>query len=270
MKILIYGFLSSSLLTSLVHAQGSVLATVGNTKITLEDFNRKFEKVVKEAIQPPTKEAYLEDLIRLELGLEEAKKNKIAEDPVVIDRYRQLLYAAMVDKAIGKEVSNIKVTEADMKRYYKKSPELRTNHILIQFPENPTAAQKQEARERAQKILAEVKSSKKSFSELVALYSDDQSTKRNGGDIGWQSSMTIVPQYYQAAMKMKPGQISNLVETKFGYHIIRLVDINPFERANKRHLRQVVFDEKRTEIFNAYFAKLKKNYKININKQLLK
>lgn len=249
----------------------NTLATVGSTKITLKEFNSKYSKVLKEAVHPPTKEAYLEDMIRLEIGLQEARKNKMQDDPVVKDRYRQLLYAAMIEKAIGKRVEKIKITEKDLKRYYKGSPELRTSHILIQIPQGATAAQKAEAKERADKILKEVKSSKKSFSELVALYSDDQSTKRNGGDIGWQSRLTIVPQYYDAAMKMKKGTTSSrLVSTKFGYHIIRLVDRNPYERANKRHLRQVVFDQKRNEIFNEYFASLKKRYDIKVNKSLLK
>jgi peptidyl-prolyl cis-trans isomerase C/peptidyl-prolyl cis-trans isomerase D len=260
---LCFGFVSN--------AQANVLATVGNTKITLKEFNQKYNKVLESAIHPPTKAAYLEDLIRLEIGLQEAKKKKLQNDPIVRERYEQILYAALVEQAIGKQVEKIKITESDMKKYYAKTPELRTNHILIQIPPNATKAQKAEAKARAQKILKEVRSSKKSFAELVALYSDDQSTKRNGGDIGWQSRLTIVPQYYDAAFKLKTGQIvSSPVETKFGYHIIKLVDRNPYERANKRHLRQVIFDQKRGDIFNAFFGKLKKKYKISVNKKLLK
>lgn len=269
-KIISLGlFITSIGLSPLANAQ--VLASIGNTKITLKDFTKKYNKVLEQAVHPPTKGAYLEDLIRLEVGLKEALKNNLDKDPVVRDRYRQILYAAQVEKAIGDRVQKIKVTENDMKKYYNKSPELRTNHILIQVPENATKAQKKEAKDRAEKILKEVLASKKSFAELVALYSDDQSTKRNGGDIGWQSRLTIVPQYYEAAFKMKPGTINrSIVETKFGYHIIKLVDRNPYERANKRHLRQVIFDQKRADLFNAYFAKVKKKYKISINRKLLK
>lgn len=261
-------FASFSLLGSQANAQ--VLATVGNTKITLKEFNKKYSKILESAIHPPTKGAYLEDLIRLEVGLQEARKKKLQNDPLVKDRYNQILYAALVEQAIGKTVEKIKITESDMKKYYNRSPELRTSHILVQVPENATAAQKKEAKARAQKILKEVLASKKSFAELVALYSDDQSTKRNGGDIGWQSRLTIVPQYYDAAMKMKKGRVHNrVVATKFGFHIVKLVDKNPYQKANKRHLRQVIFDQKRNEIFNKYFSSLKKRYKISINKKLL-
>lgn len=261
----------SALCGFVAQANANVLATIGNTKITLKEFNKKYSKILESAIHPPTKAAYLEDLIRLEVGLQEAKKKKIEKDPVVRDRYRQILYAALVERSIGSKVEKIKITESDMKKYYNKSPELRTSHILVQIPENANKAQKKEAKARAEKILKDVLSSKKSFAELVALYSDDQSTKRNGGDIGWQSRLTIVPQYYDAAFKMKKGTIrKNLVGTKFGYHIIRLVDRNPYKRANKRHLRQVIFDQKRGEIFNKYFSQLKKRYKISVNKKLLK
>jgi len=269
-------FLKISVLISLGMAVSAtsfanVIATVGKAQITEKEFKTRYAKVLKEAVHPPTKEAYLEDMIRLEIGLQEAEKNNIKNDPVVKDRYRQLLYAAQIEKAIGKRVEKIKITEKDMKKHYRNSPELRTSHILIQIPPNATASQKKEARDRANKILKEVLTSKKSFAELVALYSDDQSTKRNGGDIGWQSRLTIVPEYYNAAYAMKSGTTRrSLVETKFGYHIIKLVDRNPYEKANKRHLRQVVFDEKRNEVFNDYFASLKKRYKIQINKGLLK
>ncbi|MFK8137372.1 MAG: peptidylprolyl isomerase [Bdellovibrionales bacterium] len=248
-----------------------VVATIGKKKITKKEFDRRYEETASKSLQgPPDKRLFLEDLIRLEIGLQEGRKVKIEKDPLVVQRYEQIRYAAYVEKVLGKQVENIKISENEMKKYYTQTPELRTQHILISIPNGATLKQREEARNRAREILKDVKASKKAFSELVALYTDDVATKRNGGDIGWQSRLTIVPQYYDAAKKLKKGQISNVVETKFGFHIIKLVDRNTYKKANKRHLRQVIFDKKRAQIFDRFFNGLKKKYKISINEKLLK
>jgi len=68
---------------------------------------------------------------------------------------------------------------------------------------------------------------------------------------------------------MKVGEISPLVETQFGFHIIKVTGRRAYENANKRVIRAAVFDEKRRETFNEYFDKLKKNYKIQTNRKLV-
>ncbi len=250
------------LFTPMLYAE--TVAIVGKRKISQKEFNKKYAQVRKQAvINPPSKEVFLEDLVRYEIGLQEAKKQKIEISPLVQERINQLLYQSLVEKEIGKKVESIKVTESEMKNYYKKNPELRTSHILIEIKVGANKKQRAAARKRAEEILKEVKRSKRPFEELVALYTDDIATKRSGGDIGWQSRLTIDPKYYDAAMKLKVGKVGNgLVETLYGFHIIKLTGKNPYEKANKRHLRQVVFDIKRKKVFDAYFAKVKGKYSV--------
>src|SRR5262245_51958052 len=112
------------------HAQ--ILATVGGTKITVEDFNRKFEEVRRLAPNPPTSEQFLEDLVRYELGVQEAEKNKLQNEPMVRERLRQVLYNGLLEKQIGKRVEDIKITENEMRDYYKKNPQIRIAQILIE------------------------------------------------------------------------------------------------------------------------------------------
>src|SRR5690606_18524249 len=118
---------------------------------------------------------------------------------------------------------------------------------------------------RATEIYSEVRKSKRPFEELVKLYSDDTLSKQTGGDVGWGNRITWVPSYYDTILRMKVGSISPLVETQFGYHIIKVTGRRSFANANKRTIRAAVFDEKRRETFNDYFEKLKKNYKIKTN-----
>lgn len=268
MKLLISILL---LISANSYAQKStdVVAQVGKKNITVEDFNKKYNEVKSQTINPPTKEQFLEDLVRYEVGLQEAEKRGFQKDPVVLERLNQEMYKALLEKDIGPRIQKIQVSDKEMQAWYNKNPELRTSHILIEFKPGATAAQIAEAKKRATEIFDEVKKSKRPFEELVKLYSDDALSKQAGGDIGWQSRVTLVPGYYDAAASMKVGEIKGLIESQFGFHIIKLTGRRSFENANKRQIRAAVFDEKRKQIFNEYFDKLKKSYSIKENKNAL-
>lgn len=257
------------LLMHTAHAQ--VLATIGEErKITKEEFTAKFKMVREQAvINQPTADQFLEDLIRYEIGLIEAKKLKVANDPVVSDRINQEIYKGLLEKELGAKTKKIKIVDKDMRDWYSNNPELRTSHILIQHKVDATSEEIKKAKDRAETILSEVVKSKRPFSELVKLYSDDTLSKQNGGDVDWQSRLTLVPDYYNAALKLKPNEISKLVKTPFGFHIIKLTGRRNYENANKQQIRTAVFEVKRKEIFDSYFSNLKKRYPVKINQQLV-
>lgn len=269
MKLLISILLLISA-TSFAQKSTEIVAQVGKKSITLEDFNKKYNEVKSQTINPPTKELFLEDLIRYEVGLQEAEKRGLQKDPIVLERLNQEMYKALLEKELGPQIQKIQVSEKEMQAWYAKNPELRTSHILIEFKPGATPQQIAEAKKRATEIFDEVKSSKRPFEELVKLYSDDALSKQAGGDIGWQSRVTLVPGYYEAAASMKVGEIKGLIESQFGFHIIKLTGRRSFENANKRQIRAAVFDEKRKQLFNDYFEKLKKSYSIKENKSALK
>lgn len=252
------------------YASAQVLAVAGKTQITLDEFKKKYSEIKKEAINPPPPDLFLEDLIRYELGIQEAEKRGLRNDPVVQERIRQEVYKALIEKELGKKVDSIKVTEAEMRSYYKKNPELRSSHILIEFKPDASETERAAALKRANEILAEVKKSKRPFEELVKIYSDDSLSKMNGGDINYQTRQSVVPTYYDALQTMKVGQVGGPVRTLYGYHIIKLTGIRPYSSAKKSTIRAAVFDEKRKDIFDDYFKKLKSKYTVKTNKSLLK
>ncbi len=264
-------FLCAHLLLPIANAQSkdAPVAVVGNKTITLDEFNKKYTEVKNQTLNPPTRELFLEDLIRYEMGLQEAEKRKLQNDPLVQERMRQELYKALLEKDLGERVQKINVSEKEMEAYYKKNPEIRTSHILIEVKPGATPEQRAEAKKRATEIMEEVKKSKRNFEELVKLYSDDPLSKQVGGDVGWGNRVTWVPSYYETVLKMNIGEISNLVETQFGFHIIKVTGRRAYENANKRAIRAAVFDEKRRDVFNDYFEKMKKGYKIQTNKKLI-
>lgn len=248
----------------------NILAQVGAKKITLEEFNKKYNDVKAQTMNPPSKKDFLEDLVRYEVGLQEAAKLKLENDPTVQDRMNQELYKAFVEKEIGQKVQKTQVTDVEMVAWYKKNPELRTSHILIEVKPGATPEQFAEAKKRALEIYEEVKKSKRPFEELVKLYSDDPLSKQVGGDVGWQTRVNLVPSYYDTSLSMKIGEIKGLIETPFGLHIIKLTGKHSYEESNKRAIRMAVFDEKRKNIFNDLFEKTKKTYSIKVNDSLIK
>ncbi len=271
--LLFTGFLAVSSLSfaqdGKQESKDEVVATVGTKKITMEDFNKKYDQVRARAINPPTKQQFLEDLVRFEIGLQEAEKKNLEKDPAVQQRMREELYKALLEKELAQKVEKIQVTDKEMEAYYKKSPEIRLSYILIDLKPGATAEQKAEAKKRATEIYDEVKKSKRPFEELVKLYSDDTLTKQTGGDAGWQSRVTIPPNVYDTIASMKTGEVRGLIEVPYGYQIVKVTGRRAYENANKRALRAAVFDEKRKDLFNAYFEGLKKSYPVKLNSKLI-
>lgn len=250
-------------------AQQNVLAIVGNKKITTEEFKKRYDEIKQKTINAPEARVFLEDLIRYEIGLQQAKIENIEKDPMYIERMNQELYKVLLERKLGASVEKIKVSESDMVSYYKKNPEIRTRHILIEFKADAKPEEKAIAKKRGQEILDKVKVSKRPFEELVKLYTDDTLSKQSGGDIGYQSRVTVVPPYYEAALKMKDGEVRGLIETRYGFHIIKRIDTRSYSQANKQQVRAAVYDEKRRELFDAYFKNLKRKYKIRVNDELI-
>lgn len=247
-----------------------IVAEVGPKKITLEEFNRKYNEVRSQTFTPPPKDLFLEDLVRFELGVQEAEKKKLQNDPTVQENMRKEIYKALLEKELGDRIQKISVSEKEMADYYKKNPEIRTSHILIEVKAGATAEQKAEAKKRANEIFSEVKKSKRPFEELVKLYSDDPLSKQTGGDVGWQGRLVLTPAYYNAALAAKVGDIIGPIDTMLGFHIVKVTNRRAYENANKRQVRMAVFDEKRKVIFDNYFEGLKKGAKIQLNKNAVR
>ena len=142
---------------------------------------------------------------------------------------------------------SITVGEADLKSYYDQNvarlsgnPERRASHILINAPTTAPVADREKAKARANELLAEVKKTPASFAEVAKKNSQDPGSAPAGGDLDFFARGAMVKPFEDAAFSMKKGDISDVVESDFGYHIIQLTDI--------REPRQKTFDELRAGI----------------------
>ncbi|SNR72447.1 peptidyl-prolyl cis-trans isomerase D [Methylobacillus rhizosphaerae] len=124
------------------------------------------------------------------------------------------------------------VSEQEARDYYAQNAaqfqgdeQRRASHILISFGVSPTPEAKKQAKEKAEEVWAQVKKDPEQFEQLAHQYSQDPGSKDKGGDLGLFGPGAMVKPFEDAVFSMKPGTISDLVETDFGYHIIKLTEI---------------------------------------------
>jgi peptidyl-prolyl cis-trans isomerase D len=153
-------------------------------------------------------------------------------------------------------VGEVAVADEDLEKYYRRNldkfdiPEqVKVAHVLIRVPLDADPATRESQRQRADKVLAEVKEGK-DFAALVRQYSDDQGTVPKDGDLGFFPRGVMVPEFEQAAFAMKPGEISEIVTTPFGYHIIRCdgyiePGIKPLEEVREEVQAEVAAEKSR-------------------------
>jgi peptidyl-prolyl cis-trans isomerase C len=173
--------------------------------------------------------------IRSRFPTEEAFKQALDEQKVTVEELRtdaqnDILVGTMLQAEVAPKVT---VTPEQINDFYQKNPaqfqqpeRVRASHILISFPQNADEAAKTTARTKAAEILKEVKAGK-DFAALAKQHSTDPGSGQNGGDLGFFQKGQMVPPFEQAAFALKPGETSDLVESQFGIHIIRMVDRQP-------------------------------------------
>jgi len=138
-------------------------------------------------------------------------------------------------------MKGVVVPEEDLRRYYAENAsrytateERRASHILVKVEPDKPAADKKAAKARAEELLAQVRKSPASFADVARKSSQDPGSAAQGGDLDFFGRGMMAKPFEDAVFAMKPGEISNVIETDFGYHIITLTgvrggDKKPFE-----------------------------------------
>lgn len=179
-----------------------------------------------------------------------------------------------------KFVKESDISESEMKKYYDENKDsyyidtFTASHILIKTQDDEgnelSEEKKKEAKEKAEEILAKVKAGE-DFAKLAKEYSDDKASASNGGELGetYGRENNLVQEFSDAAFAMKKGEISDLVETQFGYHIIKVTD-----RVDKQETYDEVKDQIKSTLasdkYNEYVEKLKEDSTIEIKEDIVK
>jgi peptidyl-prolyl cis-trans isomerase D len=140
-------------------------------------------------------------------------------------------YVVLNSDAVAAQIT---VSDADAKSYYDQNiarfstPEQRrASHILIEVKKSATDAEKAAAKAKAEQLLAQLRKKPSDFAKLAKENSQDPSSAERGGDLDYFGKGMMVKQFEEAAFKLKQGEISDVVQSEFGYHIIELTGIKP-------------------------------------------
>jgi len=183
---------------------------------------------------------------------------------------RDLVIANFVNSKI---IADLKVSDEEIKKFYGENPDkfvqqeqVRTSHVLIGCDAKASAEEKKKARDKAEKLQKELASGA-DFAKVAQENSSCPSAK-NGGDLGYFGKGKMVPPFEQAAFALKSGEISPVVETSFGYHVIKQTDRIKGDKvsldAAKEKIGAYIKAQKANLAVSSYVGQAKQDAKIEV------
>jgi peptidyl-prolyl cis-trans isomerase C len=216
---------------------------------------------------PQGRKEMLDTMVIRELILQQAAKDGLDKGADIEEKLQDLKKRLIVESFLKKKVEvESKVSDEDMKAFYeqnkdkfKSGEQIKASHILVK------------TEKEAKDIAAQLKAGG-NFEELAKKNSVDSSSAK-GGDLGWFGKGSMVPAFEKAALALKEGQISDVVKSDFGFHIIKLTGkrpagIRPFEEV-KEQIKGAIMPTKQQEVFQKIKEELKKTAKITIKEDVL-
>lgn len=197
------------------------------------------------------------------VGMTQQEMELAARKDIVINHF--------IEQRIAPQVS---VTEEDARKFYESEKEksfkhgdrIQVSHILIGVPENANPAVKKQAKEKAEALLKKIKAGE-NFAALAKAESTSP-TKEQGGDLGVLGKGQMIPAFEKAAFSLKAGEISNVVETQFGYHIIKVTAKLPASTDKYEDVKWKIVNhlkrEKIRKALDTYIEQLRAKAKIEI------
>jgi peptidyl-prolyl cis-trans isomerase C len=214
--------------------------------------------------------------IQAQFPSEDAFKQMLASRKTTLDQVRSdirqdITVQKLIETAIAEKVA---VKPEQVTDFYAKNPDqfkqperVRASHILIMVPKGSDATAKTAARTKAADILKDVKAGK-DFAALAKEHSQDPGSAQNGGDLGFFQQGQMVGPFNDVAFKLAPGSVSDLVETEFGFHIIKVAEKQPARTVPLEEVRpqleQYLQRQNREQETDAFVNGLKTKGKIEI------
>ena len=228
----------------------------------------------KEGIEP--EEAKVQALIEqaaTQAGGREQLEASLAQSGMTLDQYAGILRKAMLANAYVEQklMPSAEVKEGEVRAFYETNKEkfrqeetVHARHILIRAQPDADAATREAARMKAEAIRERALKGE-NFAELAKETSEGPSGPK-GGDLGFFERKRMVPAFADAAFALKPGEISDVVETRFGYHVIKLEErkpagIQPYDEV-KEKLRAYLQQQRVREVVGQKLEALRKQARI--------
>ena len=168
----------------------------------------------------------------------------------------------------------ITVSESDLKTYFDQNQaalaskeERRASHILVNSGKDMTSVDRLKAKEKALNLLESLKKTPQKFTELAKQNSDDSGSAGKGGDLDFFARGSMVKPFEDAVFALKKGEISGLVETEFGFHIILLTDIKSAAGEDFQKMRPQLEAELRKDLAKKKYAELAEQFSNSVYEQ---
>lgn len=235
------------------------------SKVEIKDLDKQVEtQIAQKKAQAPSTTEY-EKFLK-EMNLTEADLKLFSRKEIVLDN--------LLQKEV---VSKVTVTDAEVKKFYddnkdkaplKTEDSIRASHILIGADEKASADDKKKAKEKAEAIHKKILAGE----DFAAAAKNDSTcpSAAQGGDLGYFTKGQMVPEFEAAANALKPGEVSGVVETKFGYHIIKVQEKKSAGTVSldeaKKNIEGYLKSEKIQKGVSEYLKKLRNEGKVEILK----
>lgn len=210
-------------------AEADIIATVNGQAISIEDRTRVTKQLMSRG-QQVDEARVTEELVNLEVMKQEAVKLGLESNPEVTAQLEILKTRILANAAINALTKDIKITDEDVKAEYDQQvakldvKEFKASHILL------------EDEAAANAVIAEIEGGAEFAT--VAKEKSTGPSGPNGGDLGWFTAQSMVPEFSQAVGTMKKGDVSKTpVKTQFGYHVIKLDDTRDAEKPKMDQVR---------------------------------
>lgn len=170
--------------------------------------------------------------------------------------------------------SKVVLPEQDLKTYYEQNlqrlagqAQRRASHILVNAAKDLPAADKQKARAKAEGLLADVRKAPKTFADIARKNSDDTGSAQRGGDLDFFARGAMVKPFEDAAFALQKGEISDIVESDFGFHIILLTDVKLPQAPSFESMRPQLEADLRKQQAQRQFAELAETFSNSVYEQ---
>jgi peptidyl-prolyl cis-trans isomerase C len=214
--------------------------------------------------------------IKQQFPSEDEFKKVLAQQNLTVEQLREDAKSDMrVAKMLESEVnSKVAVQPQQVNTFYQENPDkfqqperVRASHILIRTEENADAKTKEAAKAKATDLLKQVKAGG-DFAALAKEHSQDPGSAVQGGDLGFFQQGQMVGAFERAAFALRPGEVSDIVETPFGFHIIKMAEKQPARTVPidevKPQIEQFLQNQQRQQKTQAFIESLKSKGKVEI------
>jgi peptidyl-prolyl cis-trans isomerase C len=251
-----------------------IVIAAGNLTIRQSEFENALKTLPAEYQQyamGPGRMQFAEDYLRMKLLAAEGMKAGLDKDPDVIQQLNLMRENLVANAQLQRIEKTVQISEADLKKEYEANKaeyeQVRAKHILVAFQGSPAAQSgKPELTEEQAKAKAEALRKQilggASFEEIAQKESDDVGSGARGGELGEFSRGQMVPEFEKAAFEAKVGEVTPVVRTQFGYHIIK---VEAHEQTPFEEVRSFLERNERQERVQAALDKMKDDAKVTFN-----